>query len=533
VINLNKKLCEILDLLFKHGQYSKPFVVNFLQFFTGPECFYLKARLLSWRNEYDRALYEIEKGLKTVDSTRAEYLLCALKLSLLSKTGAKQTDKMIVKLKKGLHRIPPIARKLIISTILNHTIRSCGVEKIRIWGKLYENDLATWCAVQIAFARKLYRTGDINKSVRLLLNVYKTARRLPNPSQMISALNNAAWYLKKDHPYWALKISRQSVYWMGWYKEWEDASANIFDTLLELQILSHDNFEAFIKTILMLKMRDLNGSYMKKIQIWKDITLGTSMYRNQKRLRRWIGSIGNSMSDISRKTGIDRKVLTKIISGEVRNIKGETIRKIIQGSRNFDVFKAPYPIYNELVKIEIEKRFEEAIESLRQLPLSERQTLFISTYMAQIKRDKFYLSRKDKFKEAYEMLGEIGKFERYMFKRYETMEFMIDMMRAHPYIEGRKAVVRKAIDRMGKKKKEDFIHGYIELEEEDRKLLDRFLRNYGRYDGIRFGMRIDGPERVRAFAKRYRLKIQPCFIAYWCEEDGRTRRKLERILEII
>nr|WP_153020863.1 hypothetical protein [Kosmotoga sp. DU53] len=80
---------------------------------------------------------------------------------------------------------------------------------------------------------------------------------------------------------------------------------------------------------------------------------------------------------------------------------------------------------------------------------------------------------------------------------------------------------------------DEFIKHYVKFNEHNRKLLDRFLRNYGRYDGIRFGVRIDGPERVRAFAKRYRLKIQPCFIAYWCEEDGRTRRKLERILEII
>ena len=153
--------------------------------------------------------------------------------------------------------------------------------------------------------------------------------------------------------------------------------------------------------------------------------------------------------------------------------------------------------------------------------------------MAQIERGKFYLSRKDKFKEAYEALGETRRLKRYMSKRYETMEFMIDMVRAHPYIEGRKAVVRKAIERMGKKRLDEFVRRYVELDEADRKLLDKFLRNYGRYESIRFGIRTDGPERVRSFAKRYKLKIQQCFIAYWCEEDGRTRRKLERILENI
>ena len=83
---------------------------------------------------------------------------------------------------------------------------------------------------------------------------------------------------------------------------------------------------------------------------------------------------------------------------------------------------------------------------------------------------------------------------------------------------------------MGKRKLERFARRYIEMEEKDKELFDRYLRNYGRYDGIRFGMRFKGPEVVREFARMYSLKIQTSFAAFWEEEDGRVRERLERIL---
>ncbi len=83
---------------------------------------------------------------------------------------------------------------------------------------------------------------------------------------------------------------------------------------------------------------------------------------------------------------------------------------------------------------------------------------------------------------------------------------------------------------MGKRKLERFARRYIEMEEKDKELFDRYLRNYGRYDGIRFGMRFRRPKVIREFARMYSLKIQPSFAAFWQEEGGRVRERLERIL---
>ena len=163
----------------------------------------------------------------------------------------------------------------------------------------------------------------------------------------------------------------------------------------------------------------------------------------------------------------------------------------------------------------------------------ERERRFLATYMAQVRRKKLYISRKDKLEKAFELLGRVEEFEKLMGKRHETMEFVIEMVKAHPYIEGRKEAAGKALSRMGKRKLERFARRYIEMEERDKELFDRYLRNYGRYDGIRFGMRFKRPEVVREFARMYSLKIQTSFAAFWEEEDGRVRERLERILGYI
>lgn len=89
----------------------------------------------------------------------------------------KEAEKLIVLLKKSFDKVPPVARKLIMSTVLNHSIRNYGEDRIRTWGKLYKDDPATWCAIQIAHARKLYREGNVRKSTITLIDVYKKAEK--------------------------------------------------------------------------------------------------------------------------------------------------------------------------------------------------------------------------------------------------------------------------------------------------------------------------------------------------------------------
>ncbi|AKI97472.1 hypothetical protein [Kosmotoga pacifica] len=103
---------------------------------------------------------------------------------------------------------------------------------------------------------------------------------------------------------------------------------------------------------------------------------------------------------------------------------------------------------------------------MEKLPFSERKHLFLSTFIALVDREKFYLSRKDKLLETYKSLHNIDTFAKLMSKRYETIEFVADMIKAHPYVEERKDAIRKAIDRM---RIDEFIKHYTEFNEHNKK----------------------------------------------------------------
>ncbi len=220
----------------------------------------------------------------------------------------------------------------------------------------------------------------------------------------------------------------------------------------------------------------------------------------------------------------------QIITGKTKKIRGDTLRKIMRFPAGV---KAPFPVYNEWVKMEVEASFKEAMERIKEMAPVERERKFLSTYMAQVRRKKLYISGKDKLQEAFELLGRAEGFEEFMGKRHETMEFVMEMVKAHPYIEGRKEAAGKALSRMRKRKLEKFACKYIQMEEKDKELFDRLLGSYGRYDGIKFGIKFRRSEVVREFARMYSLKIQTTFAAFWEEEDGRVRERLERILRYI
>ena len=125
----------------------------------------------------------------------------------------------------------------------------------------------------------------------------------------------------------------------------------------------------------------------------------------------------------------------QIITGKTKKIRGDTLRKIMRFPAGV---KAPFPVYNEWVKMEVETSFKEAMERIKEMASVERERRFLATYMAQVRRKKLYISRKDKLEKAFELLGRAEGFEEFMGKRHETMEFVMEMVKAHPYIEGRK-----------------------------------------------------------------------------------------------
>jgi len=522
------KVIESLNDIFKYGAFSLP-AVNYLSCEGNiqKDCREILCILkLAWKGKFKEALEKIDKTLKNYKSETVKYILLANKLVFLKYTGQLNLD-LYRYLKRKLPKMSKSIRDTVIVTLISFEADKVNsLRKVRVWKNDYRK--STLSFLYLSLARREASSGRFSKAVHNYIQAYKQAKEIPHPTCIVSSLNDLAWDIKEKHPRLAYKISQGAAFWLGYYRESPGNLFGVIDTLFVTEKII--NAFSIYKTSKIIKSLEVPKRYEKLLKEAEKYIpkFDVSIYVNTKSLRKSI----RELIEPYRKEKVSTGRISEIITTKEKRIRGNTLRKILDGKR-VESLKFPYPLYNEYIKILIKKQFEEALKKLKQIPLSERERFFICTYTAQVERTKFYLSRKDKFKETYKLLGDIEKFGKHMARRYETMNFVVEMIKAHPYVEGRKAVVKKAIDKIEIKKLRKIIQRYIELDEPDRKLIDSFLRNYGRYDGIELGISLKAPEVVREFAKKYQLKIQPTILAFWCVDDKRTRGRLERVLRKI
>ncbi|WP_041446405.1 hypothetical protein [Pseudothermotoga thermarum] len=226
---MSKLFQQVLKVLFKHGYYAKPLVIYGVKFSERDEQYFLKTVVSDWKDDVEKSIQTVEKGLRYARSLTIKYLLLAKKLSVLIRTGNDKTEKLLRELKDNFSNIPPIARKLIITIVTNNFYDGKTKTYIRTWGRKYFEDPSAVVFIKIAQARKYYRESKISMALHELVQAYKIANKIPHPTAMIAALNNAAWYIKNKHPLIALKFSKECIYTMGWYRELEEASLYSLD----------------------------------------------------------------------------------------------------------------------------------------------------------------------------------------------------------------------------------------------------------------------------------------------------------------
>ncbi|AIY88770.1 MULTISPECIES: hypothetical protein [unclassified Thermotoga] len=514
------KSIEGLKETFKYGAFSLP-AVNYmlLEENLPKECREVLCILkLAWKGNFKEAIQKTDKILKSCKSEAAKYFLLANKLAFLKYTG--KVDMNLYRyLKRNLPKMSKSIRDTVIVTLIN--FEASGIKplrKVRVWKNDYRK--STLSFLYLSLARREADSGRLSEAVHDYIQAYRLSREVPHPTCIVSSLNDLAWDIREKHPKLAHALSQGAVFWLGYYRE---EPGNLFGALDTLFVVEKDmdspSIHSTAHIIVSLPVPEDYLSLLKKAKKFVLDYTG-STYPNTSQLRRYVEKVAWKGKTLS------SKGISDILKGKTKMIRADTIRKLLTSGVDTG---APFPVWNEWIKMEIERKYRESSEKLKELPFHQRQILFLTTYMALLDRE--FLSRKEKLKKAYTLLEDIESFADFMAKDHRTMEFVVSMVKAHPFVEGRKEAVKRALARMKRKRLERFVLRYIEMKESDRKLLDRFLRNYGRYDGVRFGMRLKGPEMVREFAKKYSLKVQPLFAAFWCEEDGRVRRRLERILK--
>ncbi|MBU1290920.1 hypothetical protein KJ898_03845 [bacterium] len=243
-----------------------------------------------------------------------------------------------------------------------------------------------------------------------------------------------------------------------------------------------------------------------------------------------------SISSSSVDSNLSRGKLSALLNGKTKTVHGETIKKLIKGLKlKPNPLNDPAPLINEWMKMKIEDAFLDDLEKLKGIKPNDRIISLLLTYMTIFDRKEKlpYLNRKGKLERAIELCtADIHKFTNFMSDRYETMGFVSDMINEmHPFIEGRKDLVKKFLGRIPKKRVRMFAVNYAELTEEDRKRIDAFARNYTRYD---LGWKVHDLRlavELREFVELFHLKKRPSTLAFFAPERSTERKKILRVFQ--
>ena len=550
---MNIKVPQVIDVLMKYGSFARPLVnlalSNDKLNSTWKE--YFKAIRYDWQKENTLELKCIERGIKRCrDDKTVKYLLLARELSVLQNLKEPEGNRLYTQLRREFHKVPKLARKTIATTLLSYpslNTNETDLLKTRLWSQYYQSDRSTRVFILLGKAREKIKTGNITEGIALYFKGLRIAKTIPHPTGIINSLNDSAWYIRHSHPHWALRLANQAMYWVGWYREDARGVFCVFDTFFEIQRIVSDQrlgetaslIDSLQKHLPSGQGRDTKEYYKETIQDCKYFIfdLKGSVYKNSDLLRNYLRRFVKSISSASVDSNLSRGKLSVLLNGKTKTVRGETIRRLIKGLKlKLNPLNDPVPVINEWMKIKIEDAFFDSLEKLKGIKPNDRIISLLLTYMTIFDRKEKlpYLSRKGKLERAIELCtADMNEFTNFMSNRYETMRFVSHMINEmHPFIEGRKDLVKKFLRRMQKKRMRMFAVSYAKLTEEDRKTVDAFARNYTRYD-LGLEVYIGLPVKLKEFVKFFHLKKRPSTLASFASERPAERNKILRVLQAL
>ncbi len=538
----------------KYGSFAMPFVNWALSKDEINSAWkeYFKALKYDWQKEYTLELKCIERGIKRCkDDQTVKYLLLSLELSVLQNLKKPEGDRLYIQLRREFHQVPKLARKRVATALLSYpslNLNETDLPKTRLWSQYYQNDRSTQVFILMGKARKKIKMGNIAEGIAFYFKGLRIAKSIPHPTGIMDTLNDSAWYMRYSHPHWALRLANQAMYWVGWYCEDARDVFYVFDTLFVIQRIVSDHrlgetaslIDSLQKYLPSGQGRGTREYYKETIQGYKYFIfdLKGSICKNSNSLRNYLKKFVKSISSASVSSNISRGKLSAILNGKTKTVRGETIRKLIKGLKlEPNPLNDPAPIINEWMKIKIKDAFLDDLKKLEGIRPNDRVILILSTYMSILDRKEklSYLSRKGKLEWAIELCtADMNEFTNFMSNRYETMRFASDMVsEMHPFIEGRKDLVKKFLGRMSTKRMRTFAVNYAKLTERDRKIVDAFARNYTRYD---LGLKVHDlrlPVELKEFVEFFHLKKRPSMLASFAPERPAERKKVLRVFQAL
>jgi hypothetical protein len=493
---MNIKLPVLTKKIFDLGSYSKP-VLNFLLENKIDICYrhYLKSLEYIWKREYLEALKEVNFGLKRCKANISIYYLLLSNKFIISFyiNDTENLKNLYNKIRREYKKIPPTVRKILNQSLLNYSLmgQNTDFQKSRFWSKEKELSPSTKLFLLISKARREIKEKRIQNGILYYQKGLKIANKIPHPTGLITCLNDISWYLKDEKPLKSLYYAEKGIYYLGYYYEEPKINFYILDTIFSIE--KKLNFYRIFETSELINkyknddfVKSKYGKLLKEIKKY-NVDFEKNLYKNSKGLRNYLKKYIKNINKASKITKISRDKLYDILNVKTKNIRGETIRKLIKGLNIEIENNTPNEIFSELIKIKIDENFEKAISFLNEKEDIERNKLIISTYMSLYDRKNQYryLIKKDNLKKIlYLINSDFEKFKEFTNKRYETKRFISYVLNPPIFIKGRRDLILKFLNNLHYENLNDFINFYLNINEDEREILDIFIRNYIRFNKI-------------------------------------------------
>ena len=473
---MNRKIPIVMDIISKYGSFSKPFVNYFLEYGRiNTLCkYYLFTLKYIWNGNYNSALSTLEKGLNLCNDNKTLYFIfLSQKLLILKKLKRDQeADKLFLKLKKDFYKIPKYARKIASSSLLNSY---SDISKFRIWGKIYEEDNSAKTFILIGKAKEEIEKNNLKKGIKLYLDAFKTAKSIPHPVGIINSLNNASWFLKESHPKISLILSNKLSYFLGLYREDMDRFLYALDTIFKIQRLNSD----------------------PKILETADILTSLEKYLNKLNLP-------------SEKLKYYKETIEQAKDFKFSHKKSTNIRKIYLNNK-FDI--------------------NNIFHYISQLSNEDKIILFVSSFMSSFNRKKIFPYITHNIAILFEYFSkDWNNFLLNSKDNWEILRFISFMgENIHPFFLARRELAFNFLKNLNDKYRNIFINFYLSLSEEEKEMMDIFIRNYVRYNR-EWELKLSHIPHIDNLIKVFHLKENPSLLSFFSFEK-RERKKFLRIIE--
>ncbi len=539
---MNIKLPYLSKKILELGSYTQP-LLNFILENKIDPCLrhYLNSLDLIWKREYEKAKKEVELGLKLCKKNLSVYyLLLSNKFIVSYYLKDKEFEILYKKIKGNLKKVPPTIRKIFNQFLLNYPLISNknNYTKSRFWGNEKDLSNSTKLFLLIGKAREKIKEGKIDEGINFYLKGLKIGKNIPHPSGIITCLNDISWYLKDTKPLKSLYFSEKGLYYLGFFYEEPKMYFYLLDTSFWIE-KSLNYYRIFELSKLINRYENDNYLSWRYLNLFKEskkylFDLEKNLYENSIELRKFLKKNIKSLKLTSKITEIPRNTLRVILKGRVKNIKGETLRKLIS-KLNFEIDnETPKEILNEIVKLKLLYIFEKGVSFLKEKNFYQGKKLIIATYVSLFDREENFktLTRRDVLEKLFYLYeNDFEEFKNYIKSNLTFLEFFLNIITPNPFIKGRRDLILKFLNHLSDNELNDFIDFYLNLKERERLMLDIFLRNYIRFNrlSINLNTKFENYILLREISETLKLNF-PFLILSLYYFSKRERVKIRRIL---